>query len=128
MKYLLLFGVVITFLSCAKKQQQVCCTGPIKASVLSVTMPASLAIGNTATIDIKYGLSNGCEEFKQLNKSTIADTTFITMEAFSCGCVCTDIYRTPTYSYSFAPNQIGVHVFKFAASNNTIIEKRITVF
>jgi hypothetical protein len=103
------------------------CTRFAEAAVVKVSGPSTANVNTEVTLNVDYGVINGCGGF---GRYEITETDFnynITLIAKYEGCLCTANAPVLKTTYKFAPTKAGVYYFNFKSGIRPVVVHQITV-
>ncbi|TYC07644.1 hypothetical protein ES677_14965 [Bizionia gelidisalsuginis] len=95
--------------------------------VISVNSPATGTVNQSITIEVNFGVSNGCGGFGKFIESENGNTRIIEVEAKYVGCICTQDAPIRTTNYEFITNTAGDYELKFKSSPTEFITVNLTI-
>lgn len=123
----LFFSIIITLLSCNKKNADNACLSFTKAPVTKVEGANTALVNQVIILTVSFGCFNGCGQFGNFGEAITGNATTITVNAKYEGCICTQDAPTRQTTYKFKKSQTGTFDLKFLQTENTYLTHTIIV-
>ena len=129
--FIILFSTITLglFSSCNKnddEKEEECITNKTEY-VTSVNSPATGTVNQNVTIEVIFGVSNGCGGFGKFIETENGTTRIIEVEAKYVGCICTQDAPIRTTNYEFITNTAGNYELKFKSSPTEFITVNLMI-
>jgi hypothetical protein len=97
------------------------------ARIDKVTCLKEMSLGQTAGIEIEFGIGNGCGSFKEIK--SVQTGNYLNLEVINAfkGCTCTEIYQMGTKVFQFTPTQKGVYYIQYLLNENSLTTDTLLV-
>lgn len=118
--------LLLLMMSCSEKQDNTCIENRI-AYVNSINSPSTGFVNQNITIEVSFGVNNGCGNFGKFIESQNGNTKTIEVEARYEGCVCTMDAPTRKINYVFKTQNSGNYILKFKSSSTEFITANLTI-
>ncbi|WP_330443448.1 hypothetical protein [Flavobacterium sp. C4GT6] len=131
LKFLALFIGMTTLSGCLSDDENYC-SQTIQPYVTQVTGPGTALTGEEITINVSFGMTEGCSTFLAFYDNDVYPRTVAPAVKYE-GCTCSGNAITATEGYTFSEDEPGEYELKFVNGVNeagtayTYIYKTITV-
>ena len=95
--------------------------------VSEVNGPTAANVGETISIEVKFGVHNGCGQFQEFVETGTEINRFIEVKAKYEGCWCTQDAPTRTVTYDFTPSATGTYELNFVTAGGEYIVHQVEV-
>lgn len=123
---LILSFLLLVIFSCSKEPENNCIENRI-AYVSSINYPSTATVNENISIEVSFGVNNGCGNFGKFIETQNGNTKTIEVEARYEGCVCTLDAPTRKSNYVFKTQNSGNYIFKFKSSSTEFITANLTI-
>jgi hypothetical protein len=103
------------------------CTRFTEAAVVKVNGPSTAEVNTEVTLNVDYGVINGCGGFGRFEITESDFNYSITLIAKYEGCLCTANAPILKTTYKFKPSKAGVYYFKFKRGIQQPVAHQVTV-
>ena len=123
MKFIMGLFIILLF-ACNLKET---CERTEVARIDKVTCLKEMSLGQTAGIEIEFGIGNGCGSFKEIK--SVQTGNYLNLEVINAfkGCTCTEIYQMGTKVFQFTPTQKGVYYIQYLLNENSLTTDTLLV-
>lgn len=123
MKFIMGLFIILLF-ACNLKET---CERTEVARIDKVTCLKEMSLGQTAGIEIEFGIGNGCGSFKEIK--SVQTGNYLNIEVINAftGCTCTEIYQMGTKVFQFTPTQKGVYYIQYLLNENSLTTDTLLV-
>jgi hypothetical protein len=97
------------------------------ARIDKVTSPKVIDLGETAFINLNFGIGNGCGSFKEIKSVQTGNYLNIKVINAFKGCTCTEIYQMGTKVFQFTPTQKGTYYIQYLLNENSLTTDTLLV-
>ena len=123
---LVLSILLLWIMSCSKEQDSNCIENKI-AYVTLINSPLTGTVNQNITIEVSFGVNNGCGNFGKFIETQNGNTKTIEVEARYEGCVCTQDAPTRKTNYVFKTQNSANYILKFKSSATEFITANLTI-
>lgn len=123
---LLLSILLLLIMSCSKEPDNTCVENRI-AYVTSINSPSNGFVNQNITIEVSFGVNNGCGNFGKFIETQNGNTKTIEVEARYEGCVCTLDAPIRKTNYVYKTQNSGNYILKFKSSSKEFITANLTI-
>lgn len=123
---LILSLLLIVIFSCSKEPENNCVENRI-AYATSINSPSTGTVNENISIEVSFGVNNGCGNFGKFIETQNGNTKTIEVEARYEGCVCTMDAPTRKTNYVFKTQNSGNYVLKFKSGPTEFITANLTI-
>lgn len=123
---LILSILLFWIMSCSKEQDSNCIENKI-AYVTLINSPSTGSVNQNITIEVSFGVNNGCGNFGKFIETQNGNTKTIEVEAKYEGCVCTQDAPTRKTNYVFKAQNSGNYILKFKSSATEFITANLMI-
>jgi hypothetical protein len=97
------------------------------ARIDKVTCLKEMSLGQTASIEIEFGIGNGCGSFKEIK--SVQTGNYLKLEVINAftGCTCTEIYQMGTKVFQYTPTQKGNYYIQYLINENSLTTDTLLV-
>jgi len=110
-----------------KSDDQNLCLENIFAGVSDVIAPSTGTVDETITVQVEFGVGNGCGQFGRFIETQNGNSRTVEVEARYEGCICTQDAPIRTVNYQFIPKTAGIYELKFKSNSTEFVTVNITV-
>jgi hypothetical protein len=123
MKFIMGLFIILLF-ACNLKET---CERTEVARIDKVTCLKEMSLGQTAGIEIEFGIGNGCGSFKEIK--SVQTGNYLNIEVINAftGCTCTEIYQMGTKVFQFTPTQKGTYYIQYLLNENSLTTDTLLV-
>lgn len=127
--YIIIFLALISFVSCDKddSSDNNDCVEQETAYVTSVNAPSTGSISETIKVEVNFDLKNSCGNFKNFIESIDANSRTIEVNTEYDGCICLQVIKSETVTYTFEASTSGDYKLKFKSGEDDYIVVVITI-
>lgn len=118
--------LLLLIMSCSKEEDNTCIENKI-AYVTSINTPSTGFVNQNITIEVSFGVNNGCGNFGKFNETQNGNTKTIEVEAKYVGCVCTLDAPIRKTNYVFKTQNTGNYTLKYKSSATEFIIADLTI-
>ena len=123
---LVLSIILLWIMSCSKEQDSNCIENKI-AYVTLINSPSTGSVNQNITIEVSFGVNNGCGNFGKFIETQNGNTKTIEVEAKYEGCVCTLDAPIRKTNYVFKTQNSGNYILKFKSSSTEFITANLMI-
>ncbi len=97
------------------------------ARITKLTCPKEISLGQTAGIEIEFGIGNGCGSFKEIK--SVQTGNYLQLEIINSftGCTCTELYQMGRKVFPFTPTQKGTYYIQYLLKENSYLTDTLLV-
>ena len=123
--YLLHCLLLLTFISCKKKEDNCITLAP--AQVVAITGTHTGQVNQPLNLSVSYMTNNGCWQSSELKETITGNEHFIEVKATYKGCVCTLIAGTIQINYVFTASQPGTYYLNFWETEDSYLRDTVYI-
>jgi uncharacterized protein YceK len=124
---ILLFLVSVVMSGCNKNKNDENCIEYRTAYVTNVDAPSIGIVNTDISIELLFGVINGCGSFSQFVETDNGNNRTIEIQAKYEGCICTQALETISVIYIFNAQTSGDYELVFKSSDTNFITVNIAI-
>lgn len=126
--YIIILVALVSFVSCDKDDSSDNdCVEQQLAYVTSLNAPSTGSINERVEIEVNFDLKNSCGNFKDFIESIDGNSRTIQVNAEYDGCICLQVIKSETVTYTFKASTSGDYELKFKSREDEYIIVVITI-
>jgi len=126
-RYIITLGILLMLnISCSENDKNDCVVNKL-AYVTSVNSPSNGVINEITSVEVDFGVNNGCGQFGEFIETENGNVKIIEIKARYEGCICTQDAPIRTVNYEFLTQIPGNYELRFKSNVTDFITVNLLI-